>query len=162
MNRLHDDMTALWGELTSLWDNVRSWVAFVIAPLAVPVIASLTARYFDATQDWLNVIVSISLMAGYLGTFLIGLPLYLLLRAFNLTAFWLAPAIGFVVGFAMTYLVALSLGVEPEMVRSGFWSRTLFGAAIQFGGPAGAVVGALLWLIARPDRQRRSVAHTTE
>jgi hypothetical protein len=77
-------------------------------------------------------------MLGYLGTLLFGLPLYLLLRAYGQTEFWLAPVVGFLAGLAMMYLVRSWLGIP----------------LLSVAGPSGAAVGALLWLIARPDRQR--------
>jgi len=82
-----------------------------------------------------------SLMLSYFGIFLFGLPLYLLLRAYKLTAFWLAPVVGFVAGFAMMGLASSWLGLP----------------LVSVAGPSGAAVGALLWLIARPDRRVQAV-----
>ncbi len=102
-----------------------------------------------------------SLVLGYLGTVLFGPPVYLALRAVKLTAFWIAPLAGFVVGVGMMclFLIGLPLSfghnLAPALAKFDY---ALFKAAVESGGPPGAAVGALLWLIARPDRQRRSVS----
>ena len=127
-------------ELTAWWDDVRDWMAFGIAPLAVPLIMIVNVGFDGASQSEISLIAFYSLMLSYLGTLLFGLPPYLLLRAYKQTEFWLAPVVGFVAGLAMMYLARSWLGVPLLLVA----------------GPAGAAVGALLWLIARPDRPRRS------
>jgi hypothetical protein len=97
---------------------------------------------------WLTDIVAlvVSWFVGYVGAFALGLPLYRYLQARNLTAFWIAPIVGFIIGVMM-------------------WCATcaLFGSlnlpeALKCGGLAGAVVGTILWLIARPDRQIQATA----
>jgi hypothetical protein len=45
----------------------------------------------------------------------------------------------------------LSFGHSLSPVLAKF-DYGLFKAAVESGGPPGAAVGALLWLIARPDR----------
>jgi len=72
---------------------------------------------------------------AYASTFIIGAPVYLFLRARGLTAFWIAPAIGFAVGILVT---APIFGMQ---------------LAATVVGPLGAAVGAVLWLIDRPDRR---------
>jgi hypothetical protein len=131
-------------ELAAWWDDVRHWMAFSIAPLAVPFIMVVTIAFDGASQSEISLIALFSLLLGYIGTLVFGLPLYLLLRAYGHTDFWLAPIIGFIAGLAMMYLVHSWLAVVP----------------LAIAGPSGAVVGALLWLIGRPDRQRRSTSDT--
>jgi hypothetical protein len=127
-------------ELLGWWDDVRVWMAFGIAPLAVPVIMSIDAGFGGTPQSAIAVIAIFSLMLSYFGTLLFGLPLYLLLRVYKLTEFWLAPVAGFVAGFILMYLANSWLGLPLMSVA----------------GPSGAAVGALLWLIARPDRQAQA------
>jgi hypothetical protein len=74
-------MNHWYDELTAWWDDVRVWMAFSIAPLAVPLIMIMSAGFDGASQSEIGVIAFFSLMLGYLGTLLFGLPLYLLLRA---------------------------------------------------------------------------------
>jgi hypothetical protein len=112
-------------------------MAFGIAPLAVPVIVSTAAAFGGAPASLIAATALYSLMTSYFGILLFGLPLYLLLRAYKLTHFWVAPVAGFVAGLAVMYLASSWLVGLP-------W--------LPIAGPAGAAVGALLWLIARPDR----------
>lgn len=94
-------------------------------------------------------------MLGYLGTVLLGPPVYLALRARKLTAFWIAPLAGFVVGVGMLclFLIVLSLSFGQNFGTAlASLDSSQFKAAVAFGGLPGAAVGALLWLIARPDR----------
>ena len=73
-------------------------MAFGIAPLAVPIIVSIGAGFGGASQSAIAAIAIYSVMLSYFGILLLGLPLYLLLRAYKLTEFWLAPVVGFVAG----------------------------------------------------------------
>jgi hypothetical protein len=125
-------------ELTAWWDDVRHWLAFAIAPLAVPLIMIMGVGLDGAPA--IGMIASLSLIVGYFGTLLFGLPLYLLLRSCGHTGFWLAPVGGYMAGLAITYVVRSWLDIP----------------LLTIAGPCGAAVGALLWLIARPDRPRRS------
>jgi hypothetical protein len=77
---------------------------------------------------------------SYIATFVIGVPTYLVLRAWNLTAFWFAPAIGLVVGAGLGSLLPVG----------GFLQ-----GAQSFGAVAGALVAMVLWTIARPDLPAR-------
>lgn len=130
-------------EPESWWDSGRRWKAIAIAPLAAPLIVSVKFGSSGAPDSVIAYIAPIVLALAYSGTIVFGLPLYLLLRAFRLTAFWLAPVAGIVVGFAVMFLFLLGIGTKGlEAVTE----------AIQHGGPPGAAVGALFWLIARPDR----------
>ncbi|MBX9775487.1 MAG: hypothetical protein K2Y71_13960 [Xanthobacteraceae bacterium] len=124
-------------ELAAWWDDVRVWMAFRISPWAVPVIVSATLAFGGAPASLIAAIALYSLMISYFGILLFGLPLYLLLRAYKLIHFWVAPVVGFVAGLAMMYLASSWLVGLP-------W--------LPIAGPAGAAVGLLLWLIARPDR----------
>jgi hypothetical protein len=67
-------MTYWRNEIAAWWGDVRDWMAFGIAPLAVPLIVGLSVG-FDA------MIAIFSLMFSYFVTLLFGLPLYAFLRA---------------------------------------------------------------------------------
>lgn len=130
-------------ESGSWWDSGRGWKAFAIAPLAAPLVVVLKFGLSGAPDNVAAFFFPIALAYAYAGTFLFGLPFYLLLRALKLTAFWWAPAVGLVVGSAMALILFLSIGARNlEAITE----------AIKYGGPPGAAVGALLWLIGRPDR----------
>jgi hypothetical protein len=155
MSRWHDEMMEWWGELTSWWDSIRSWIAFAVAPLAIPIVMGWIAEFYSAPEDdrgLIGLIVTISLIFSYLATFLIGLPLYLVLRAYKLTSFWLAPVVGGIVGGILNITV-----VRMMIFNFGFDIAALPGAFL-IGGLEGASVGTILWLIARPDRQPRRAA----
>jgi hypothetical protein len=83
-------------------------------------------------------VIAIALVVSYVATGAFGAPLYLFLRAQNVTAFVIAPAAGLIAGV-----------IVMSMLLGGFVSSS----ALQFGALTGAAVGALLWLIARPDLQ---------
>lgn len=134
------------------WRDERTPIAFLVAPLAVPLLIGIQTAYHTLANDaalhtelFLILLGTVALVA-YGGVIIFGIPAYLLLRARKLTAFWLAPAIGFIVG-AMVHAASFAF-IVPSMPPANM----LLGA-VKFGGPLGAVVGAILWLIARPDRQ---------
>ena len=122
------------------WDGARTPIAFLIAPFAVPF---MVAFYESWHLRWpsgdfaFGLTAVISLFIAYAGTFLSGLPLYLFLRAQKITAFVLAPVFGLIVGSLAACLLQ---------------GRDLTSDFLQLGALSGAVVGAILWLIARPDR----------
>ncbi len=86
---------------------------------------------------------------AYAGTLFVGLPTYLFLRNRKWTAFWIAPIAGFMVATATWYLLVtfIPLFFLPRLTQLA----TLLDALWPIG-PIGALVGALMWLIARPDR----------
>jgi hypothetical protein len=97
-------------------------------------------------------VLGVSVLVAYAGTFVFGVPAYLVLRAWRLTAFWIAPITGFVAGWLAWHLAfalfAVALGNSPsEVSDSG-------SDAARIGGLSGAIIGAIIWLIARPDRHR--------
>jgi hypothetical protein len=122
----------------------RTAIAFVLAPLVVPLIwiaysvgydywpAASRAEFLIKGAPLLFVVTAFN---AYAGTFIVGAPVYLFLRARALTAFWIAPAIGLAVGTLVTAPIS---GMQ---------------LAATVVGPLGAAVGAVLWLIDRPDRE---------
>ncbi len=129
---------------------MRRIAAFIVAPLAVPL---LTVLYLRLPMDngAFGPASIVSALVAYAGAFIFGVPLYRFLLARRLTAFWIAAFAGFIIGTAMMYVFfALltrgsisSISAYPEV----HWD------AVRYGGIAGIVVGIILWLIARPDSE---------
>jgi len=122
--------------------ELRELLAFMLAPLVVPLVVTLDLRLWEGGSIGFFIAV-IATMVGYVGTLMIGLPLYLLLRNRNATAFLLAPVFGAVIGAVAARLVWSVFGLDRPSDSFGF------------GGLTGAAVGTVLWLIARPDLLRR-------
>src|SRR5262245_19572383 len=93
---------------------VRAVVAFLIAPLWVPAIAAGWTTFIlasEAPRSLISITAAIAGVLGYGGALVIGIPLYLVMRARERTAFWIALVAGFGAG-AVTWLIfvgALSL-----------------------------------------------------
>jgi hypothetical protein len=130
---------------------VRARLAFVLAPLWVPVIAVIWMP--SVTVLWISVVV------GYGGMLILGLPIFLALRANGWTGGWIAVPVGVLCGMAMWMvtgaLFALLLGqglsgAYATMTDPG-WRRGLLTAAV-----IGVAATVTFWLIARPDRPRSS------
>lgn len=138
----------------SWWDNVRQVFAFCVAPLGYPVTLILLLALDGWTPSALASLLWVYLPTSYIATLLVGIPLYRFLLARNMTAFWVAPLVGFIVGAGLNTFVFLllmvGLGINLPL-RDGSLFRTIVGL-IQTGGLCGTTVGAVLWLIARPDR----------
>jgi hypothetical protein len=124
---------------------MRTGIAFFVASLVVPLLWILYAASTYPAEgigqqfpQYLQVVVLVASLGAFYacaGVFIIGAPIYFFLRARKLTAFWIAPVVGFVVG---GMVMSAMLGAK---------------AALVVGGPLGALVGTVLWLIGRPDRQ---------
>ena len=134
----------------------RPIIAFLVAALAVPILA---AAYYYPGRSGDNgylILVLYSAVISFNGVFLLGLPAYLFLRARKWTAFWIAPLVGFMVAAIAWFVFALWLGLILGRGLSGAFSDLMtaqsLGHLLWPIGAMGAVVGALLWLIARPDR----------
>jgi hypothetical protein len=86
----------------------------------------------------------------------LGVPVYSFLLARKWTAFWIAPLVGFIVATVVwcvfIFLLVLAFSNGRSDLLSDLAEIHLFRALVWPIGPIGAVVGALLWLIARPDR----------
>jgi hypothetical protein len=124
-----------------IWDAIKVPVAFMLAPLGAPIVVGVI--FLPGLAEAPEVFafsVGMTMSAAYVITLLVGAPLFLVLRKLELTEFWIAPAVGAIVPW-----VAFLIVVGP-----------LPGSVIGLAALAGAAVGTGLWLIARPDRQRRS------
>jgi hypothetical protein len=143
----------------------RSVVAFLVAPLWVPLLVTPFCYPFvfphAAQLHWVVIGAILSTIFSYGGTILLGVPIFSILRALNLTASWIAIAVGFVIG-AVTFevfsvLFGLSLnGGNLELVMKTYYETFHDPIQLMFlvlPGSLGGIVGITLWLIARPDRR---------
>lgn len=144
--------------------NERIPLAVLVAPLAVPLLLGIQSAYHtivddDAVQtDSLLIFLGIVALVAYADVIIFGVPAYLFLRACKLTAFWIAPVAGFLVGAiadsVFGVLVLPSLLPAPVVVALGpVAPANVLLRALTFSGALGAVVGAIFWLIARPVRR---------
>jgi hypothetical protein len=131
---------------------LRPVIAFLVAPMAVPLL--LAAQYFVPGAAGISPWDIFTAVIAYAGAFLVGLPTYLFLKDKKWTAFWMAPIAGFMVAVVTWYVfIAVSpllFGLFRFVPRMSELAALLY--ALWPIGPAGAITGALLWLIARPDR----------
>jgi len=152
----------------------RHIAAFLLAPLIVPLLTGAIALPLLRDVPSLYVLgLIIAAAVSYAGAALVGAPAYVALRSVRWTAFWIAPAVGFVVGVivaigfsavlpAVMQSDALSyiLQMLPDMGEVIITRNIQFGSTIVDGPPfaligaglLGALVGTVLWLIGRPDR----------
>lgn len=125
-----------------IWSAIRVPVAFLVAPLGAPiVILLLLMPDFLRDPDLLShpliiLVVGYSFVTAYLITLSVGVLLFCILRNLELTQFWIAPSTG-----AILPVILVSIIVEPPPA-----------SVIVLVSFPGAAVGAILWLIARPDR----------
>ncbi len=146
----------------------RTAIAFIIGPLWAPLVVTPIAHFeifpYPAQLHWVVIAGLISTIFAYLGVFLLGLPLFRWLRSRNLTALWMAAALGFVVG-VLTWIAAVAsfvllLGGDLHGVELAArdW-RMAFArlAGLVAPGLIGIVVGMTIWLIARPDHHQFSL-----
>jgi hypothetical protein len=134
----------------------RPIIAFLVAVLAVPIFVAAYYYLWRSADSGYLILVLYSAVISFHGVFLLGLPAYLFLRARKWTAFWVAPLVGFIVAaiawsvVALWVLLAVGRGFSSafsELMTTGSLGNLLWPIGLM-----GAVVGALLWLIARPDR----------
>jgi hypothetical protein len=144
----------------SWWVGTRVVLAFCIAPLGYPATIVASSAFSGWSPSELASIAWVYLLVGYSGTILVGAPLYRFLCARSLTAFWVAPLAGIVVGAVLSalvyWLVLFSLGINLPSSGEGIASIRLMTGIIGGSALSGAAVGILLWLIARPDQQMQA------
>ena len=134
----------------------RSTIAFLTAPLAVPLLLLPLLLFVHLAPGWILAATIIAALVSYTGTLILGIPIYMALRACGLTHVWIAGVVGFAIGAAMwlvfSVLFVLSLGQGMAGVQLALTDmQSLTG--ILWGGVLGMIVGVLFWLIARPDKQ---------
>jgi hypothetical protein len=126
-----------------IWSAIRVPVAFLVAPLGAPIVIFLLLVP-DLLQNpqslpqnpIFTLLLGYSFVTAYLVTLSVGVWLFHVLRRLKLTQFWIAPSIG-----AILPVILISIIIEPPPA-----------SVIVLVSLPGAAVGAILWLIARPDR----------
>ncbi len=134
-------------------------LAFVVGPLWVPlIVTAVFALYIPHPGHSIFVAFSaiIAALVSYVGTFVIGVPAYLLLRSKGLTSIWIALGLGFVVGVTMSFVVG---GLLPLFLGEGVHGLQMVVTSVRqtvgflmIPGALGVLVGATIWLMARSDR----------
>jgi hypothetical protein len=144
------------------WDNVRTPIAFLVAPFVVPLIVAVYVSAGGPQDSAAAIAVAVSAFVSYFGAFIFGVPTYLVLRSQQLTAFWIAPVAGFIAGVMMLFVFFALLGLSLGNWGSGPGPAdpSLSSIALKVTGPLGALVGTILWLIARPDRRRHRQSYS--
>jgi hypothetical protein len=140
----------------------RTKLAFLIAPLWVPLATALVSRMLvwpDPSQThWVVIATTVGGAFAYAGCFVVGLPLFRLLTTRGLVSMWIAPTVGFAIG-AVTWLAFIScltifLGGGPFGAFGALAPQQL--PFLAWPGGLGALVGMTVWLITRPDRQSKA------
>jgi len=135
----------------------RSTIAFVVAPLAVPLLVLPWLLSGGLAVGWIITAMAVAALVSYVGTFTLGTLAYFFLKSRRLTEAWIASVAGFAIGalmwlvFSIVFPLSLDQGLagvrfaltDPHSLRGVFWP----------GGALGMVVGILFWTISRPDRQ---------
>jgi hypothetical protein len=138
--------------------------ACLVAPLCLPFIL---APYFTFTKlgppGWVIFSTAVITAFGYLGTFALLLPSYRYLTAKGFTGILVSLLCGFVAALItaavlMWSIAGLLLGghwllAATQAVRKPPEVQDLPGFALI--GSIGMMVGAIFWLIARPDQSSR-------
>jgi hypothetical protein len=137
----------------------RPYIAFLVAALAVPIFVAVAGYSPGVSNDiGYGVTVSVSAIISFNAVFFLGVPIYSFLLARKWTAFWIAPLVGFIVATVVWCVVLILFGLALSNGRldvlSNLTAIGLLRALVWPIGPIGAAVGALLWLIARPDRSQ--------
>lgn len=144
------------GKRLRIMSMARPIIAFLVAPLAAPLFVAVDMYPLLSTPFSVRVVLYLSILTAYVGTFVFGIPAYLLLRARKWTAFWFAPVLGFM-GGALAWWLFLAVPWTGGSFRfEPVWDLSRLRDVLWPYGPLGALVGTLLWLIARPDRAESS------
>ena len=132
-------------------DTFRFAIAFLIAPLAIPMIEFPPWKLLPFEIMFL-IVLPITFIA-YVGTFLFGIPAYFFLRCRKWTAFWFAPVAGFIVAALTWSLVEVALIVlfSPRYLEAHGYLDWLHDVLWPYG-PIGALVASLLWVMAWLER----------
>jgi hypothetical protein len=145
----------------------RTIVAFIVAPLWVPLAAGVIAYIssFDPYPTpvfWTMVGILGSALTAYVGEFALGLPVFLILRSHGMSRLWIVVLFGCIIGAVcgviywasiMFFFSAGDIGAFIGAMQKLFNGH---GNLIQMSlAPSllGAIAGATLWLIARPDKR---------
>ena len=130
----------------------RTLIAFVVAPLCVPIILLLASG--ERVLIELPVAPFVAIAASYFAMFAFGAPAFGLLKARGQTGVWASVisglSIGLIVWNVFWILIGLLLG-ETVSVAISILVRMPF-RELVVAGLAGACAGLVFWVIARPDR----------
>jgi hypothetical protein len=141
----------------SISHGSRLAMALFVAPLAVPVLLLPWLLSGHLATTWILTTIFVGGLVSYAGALVLGVPAYFILSARGLTAAWVSPAVGFAIGALMwlifSVLFALSLDQGLSGVRFALTDPHTLRGVLWPGGILGSIVGAVFWLIARPDRQ---------
>jgi hypothetical protein len=134
----------------------RSTLAFILAPLAVPLLLLPWLLAGHLAVKWTITAMIIAALITYAGVVALGIPTYSFLRARGFTTVWIAGIAGFLIGAVMWLVFSVLFPISLGQGVSGAWLaltdfKSLSGI-IWPGGVSGLVVGVLFWMIARPDR----------
>jgi hypothetical protein len=135
----------------------RPTLAFLVAGVVAPIVFAVSFYHKGALNELsYGLVIVVSAIISFSGVFFLGLPAYSFLRANKWTAFWIAPLMGVIVATVTWYVFNVLLALLSSSGRSHTLSVltdiSVLQAVLWEIGPIGAVAGALLWLIARPDR----------
>jgi hypothetical protein len=133
----------------------RPGLAFLVAVLVFPLF--VLARFFAAGMpDGHGVLPYLfaSIVIPFFGVLFVGAPTYAYLLARGWTSFWIAPVAGAIVAVLTCYMFNLLLGliIAPAHALLYLTQLGVLGDVLKLASPIGAIVGVLVWLIARPDR----------
>jgi hypothetical protein len=138
-------------------DDIRVVIAFFLAPLSVPLSMLLILAFSGVNTAGTMMIPIFAVVASYGGTFVFGVPAYSVLKGRGVTAAWAAVATGLAIGgitwVLFSVLLPLFLGQGLSGARFALTDRSIMSGVLWPGGVEGALVGAVYWLIARPDRR---------
>jgi hypothetical protein len=132
-------------------------VAFLVAPLTVPVLGLPYVLSLMTGTTWIVLGIVVATILAYVGVLVIGAPLLMFLWGRQRTALWVTSVAGGVGGmltwtiFGALFPLLLDQGFSG--VRRALTVSNMLNGVIWPGGVLGVVVGIVLWLIARPDKE---------
>ena len=138
----------------------RTTLAFLVAPLWVPLVVTPTAAIYlfhpPAQFFWVIITGFYSAIFAYLGSFAIGFPLFKFLLARGIVSAWVAIIAGMGVAVVTWLVFLLCFGVLLDGVSVGvdtLLHTPISGWELAVPASFGIVVGLTIWGIARPDKE---------
>jgi hypothetical protein len=125
-----------------LKDDLRTIVAFLVTPLAVP-IALLPYLFFGQRAGWPTSVPILMTIISYIGLLIFGVPTFVLLIERGWTAFWLAPLCGFAFGVATWLACLVVVAVVFSYTLADVFTWDSLAEALWPGGGAGVVSGTI-------------------
>src|SRR5258707_621789 len=95
----------------------RYFAAFVLAPLAVPLLLLPWLLYGKLALRWVLTSMVIGALVSYTGTLVFGMPVFFLFRRLGYKSVWVAVIVGFSIGAVMwlVFFVLASLSWDPSL-----------------------------------------------